>query len=142
MRPTGLLQGAGVVFLLGFGVHVADHARRGIDASPPAVTLIGALQGVLVVFAVWMAWTGRRGAPLAAIAVGLLSVALVTFGHLLPSHSPFSDSFVSPPATNVNAFSWASAVGEVATGLAFAIAGVKERLQARDDSFSSALSQP
>jgi len=39
-----------------------------------------------------------------------------------------SDSFVSPPQTNVTWFSWVTAVGEIGTGIIFGVAGVRARL--------------
>ena len=90
--------------------------------------LIGTIQGILVGVAAWMAWRGRRGAWLAAAVAGPLSVVLVTAGHLLPaSGSLLTDSFVSPPATNVTWTSWASAFLEMGAGLAFGAAGLASR---------------
>lgn len=119
------LRSAALVFAVAFAAHVADHARRGIDASPFPVFVIGTVQGGFLALAVWMAWRGARGARIAAVVVGLASVLLVTLGHVLPTHSPqFSDSFVSPPHTNVTWLSWLTAIAEIGAGLAFAAAGL------------------
>lgn len=109
--------GFGAAFLL----HGADHLRRGLDASPASVAAIGAVQAVAIGIAVVMAWTARRGAPLAAMGVGTVSILLVVFGHLVPGGT---DSFATPPATNVTALSWASAVLEIAAAATFAVAGL------------------
>lgn len=122
---TRFLRWAGLAFGLGFGIHGLDHLRRGFDASPDAVMVIGSIQGAFVLLAVAMAWRAHRHAGIAAILVGVASVLLVTFGHLLPASSEdFSDSFVTPPSTNVNVCSWVSAWLEIATAVAFAAAGL------------------
>ena len=122
------LRWAAIAFAIGWGVHVLDHLRRGMSASPHAIMVGGMIQGVFVVAAIAMAVTGRRRAPEAAIAVGLGSAVLFTYAHLLPSYFPaYQDSFVSGPRINVTWFSWISAVAEIGTGIVFAIAGLPAR---------------
>jgi hypothetical protein len=118
------LRWAAVLFAVGWGVHVADHLRRGMAASPHAIMVGGMIQGLFVVLAILMAVTGRRRAPEAAIAVGFASAILFTYAHLLPSYFPaYQDSFVSGPRINVTWFSWISAAAEIGTGIVFGIAG-------------------
>ncbi len=118
------LRWAAVLFAVGWGVHVSDHLRRGMAASPHAIMVGGMIQGLFVVVAIVMAITGRRWAPEAAIAVGFGSAILFTYAHLLPSYFPaYQDSFVSGPRINVTWFSWVSAAAEIGTGIVFAIAG-------------------
>jgi hypothetical protein len=118
------LRWAAVLFAVGWGVHVGDHLRRGMAASPHAIMVGGMVQGLFVVVAILMAVTRRRRAPEAAIAVGFASAVLFTYAHLLPSYFPaYQDSFVSGPRINVTWFSWVSAAAEIGTGIAFAIAG-------------------
>jgi hypothetical protein len=122
------LRWAAIAFAIGWGVHVLDHLRRGMSASPHAVMVGGMIQGLFVVVAIAMALSGRRRAPEAAIAVGFGSAVLFTYAHLLPDFFPaFQDSFVSGPRINVTWFSWVSAVAEIGTGIVFAIAGVRAR---------------
>jgi hypothetical protein len=117
-----------MLFALGWAVHVADHLRRGMSASPHAVMVGGMIQGLFVAVAILMALTGRARAPGAAIAVGLGSAMLFTYAHLVPSYLPaYQDSFVSGPRINVTWFSWVSAVAEIGTGIVFAIAGFRAR---------------
>jgi protein-S-isoprenylcysteine O-methyltransferase Ste14 len=105
-----------------------DHLRRGMSASPPFVMVGGMIQGLFVVAAVVMALTQRRRAPEAAIAVGFGSAVVFTYAHLLPTFLPgYQDSFISPPHINVTWFSWFSALTEIGTGIAFAIAGIRAR---------------
>ena len=127
--PAGrYLRWAAIAFAIGWGVHVVDHLRRGMSASPQAVMVGGMIQGVFVVIAVVMAYTGRDRAPQWAMAVGFGSAVLFTYAHILPSYFPaIQDSFVSGPRINVTWFSWVSAVAEIGTGIVFAIAGMRAR---------------
>jgi hypothetical protein len=122
------LRWAAILFAIGWGVHVTDHLRRGMAASPHAVMVGGMIQGLFVVAAVVMALSGRGRAPEAAIVVGLGSAVLFTYAHLLPTFLPgYQDSFVSGPRINVTWFSWLSALTEIGTGIVFAIAGFRTR---------------
>jgi hypothetical protein len=122
------LRLAALLFAIGWGVHVSDHLRRGMAASPHAIMVGGMIQGLFVVVAILMAATGRPRAPEAAIAVGFGSAILFTYAHLLPSYLPaYQDSFVSGPRINVTWFSWVSAAAEIGTGIVFAIAGIQAR---------------
>ncbi|MGO8964613.1 hypothetical protein [Mycobacterium sp.] len=129
------LRWTAISFAIGWGVHVLDHLRRGMSASPHAIMVGGMIQGLFVVAAVVMALSGRRRAPEAAIAVGFGSAILFTYAHLLPTFVPgYQDSFVSGPRINVTWFSWLSAITEIGTGIVFAIAGLRARRSAGGDS--------
>src|ERR1700761_5683108 len=125
------LRWAAIAFAIGWGVHLLDHLRRGMSASPHAIMVGGMIQGVFVVVVIAMAVTGRpqsRWAPEAAIAVGFGSAVLFTYAHLLPTFLPgYQDSFISLPHINVTWFSWFSALTEIGTGIVFAIAGIRAR---------------
>jgi hypothetical protein len=122
------LRWAASLFAVGWGVHVGDHLRRGMAASPHAIMVGGMIQGLFVVVAILMAVTRRRRAPEAAITVGFASAVLFTYAHLLPNYFPaYQDSFVSGPRINVTWFSWVSAAAEIGTGIVFAIAGMRAR---------------
>jgi len=115
-------------FLIGWGLHVIDHLRRGMSASPPAVMIGGTIQGVVVIIAITMAVRGHRHAPELAMFTGIASAVLFTYAHLLPSFWPaLQDSFVSGPRINVTWFSWLTALSEIGTGLVFAYAGYRAR---------------
>src|ERR1035441_1872540 len=122
------LRWAAILFAIGWGVHVLDHLRRGMSASPHAIMVGGMIQGLFVVAAVVMALSGRGRAPKAAVVVGFGSAILFTYAHLLPTFLPgYQDSFVSGPRINVTWFSWLSALTEIGTGIVFAIAGLRAR---------------
>jgi hypothetical protein len=130
-----ILRWAAIAFVVGFGIHGLDHLRRGMSASPPFIMVGGAIQGLFVAAAVAMALIRRRRAPEAAIAVGFGSAVVFTYAHLLPTFLPgYQDSFISPPHINVTWFSWFSALTEIGTGIAFAIAGIRARRPAGEAS--------
>jgi hypothetical protein len=127
-NATDILRWAAIAFAIGFGIHGLDHMRRGMSASPPFIMVGGMIQGLFVAVAVVMALTRHRRAPEAAIAVGFGSAVVFTYAHLLPTFLPgYQDSFISLPHINVTWFSWFSALTEIGTGIAFAIAGVRAR---------------
>ena len=121
------LKVAAVAFWLGVGVHGIDHLIRGWDASPTPVWVAGFIQIVLVNVAVWLVLTGRPSGAAWAVAVGLVSAVLFTAAHVVPTWWFLSDSYVSPPHTNVTWFSWLSALAEIGTALVFAVAGERAR---------------
>jgi hypothetical protein len=123
------LRWAAVAFAIAVAVHGLDHVRRGMTASPTDVMIAGAVQFVFVAIVVTMTLMGRQRSPEAAIVVGFVSALLFIYAHVLPTWwRVLSDSFVSPPHTNVSWFSWVTAVGEIGTGTIFGVAGVHARL--------------
>ena len=120
----GFLRLAAIAFAIGFSVHAFDHARRGLASAPTRVIVIGTIQGILAVVAIWMVLRGRDGGPMAAVLVGFGSALLFTNGHLLPI-SP--DSYVSEAHPSVTWFSWVTAFSEIGTGIVFGVAGLRAR---------------
>ena len=125
-EPGRFLRAAAVAFAIGFSVHALDHAQRGLTSAPLRVIVLGTLQGVFASAAVWIVLRGRERAPMAAILVGFGSALLFANGHLLPV-SP--DSYVSGAHPSVTWFSWATAFGEITTGILFGIAGLRARVR-------------
>jgi hypothetical protein len=115
-------------FLFGWGLHVIDHLRRGMSASPTFVMVGGMVQGVVVIIAITMALRGDARAPEVAIFTGVGSALLFTYAHLLPNLWPaYQDSYVTGPRINVTWFSWVTALSEIGTALLFAYAAVRVR---------------
>jgi hypothetical protein len=115
-------------FLCGWGLHVVDHLRRGMAASPTFIMIGGTVQGVIVVIAIVLALRGHARAPELAIFAGVGSALVFTYAHLLPSLWPaYQDSYISGPRINVTWFSWVTALAEIGTGLLFAYAGFRAR---------------
>ena len=117
-----VLRATAVTYGVAFVVHLADHLRRGVGASPRVVVVLGGLAGVFQVLAIGAALTRHAKAPLLAVAVGLPDAVGIFTAHLLPHWSGPSDSFPSH-APGVTAFSWATAIAELVAALAFAYAG-------------------
>jgi hypothetical protein len=135
VTPQTFLRAAALAFLLGWGLHVVDHLRRGMHASPTFVMVGGMAQGVVVVVAITMVLRGRARAPELAVFTGVGSALVFTYAHLLPSFWPeYQDSFLSGPRINVTWFSWLTALSEIGTGLLFAYAGVRSRRECTTES--------
>ncbi|MBW0017926.1 MAG: hypothetical protein JO236_10335 [Mycobacterium sp.] len=116
---------ATVFFALALGLHAADHIRRGMEASPPAVVAAGNAQILAAVITVILVILRNRWAPHAAVVVGIASAVGFSAAHLLPTWGPFSDTFVNPaPAAGVTWFSWVTAVVEIVADLVFAAVGL------------------
>ncbi len=122
--PDAFLRRAAIAFAIGFSLHALDHARRGLATAPTRVIVIGTIQGIVAVIAVWMVLRGRDRASTAAMLVGFGSALLFTSGHLLPI-SP--DSYVSGARQGVTWFSWLTAFSEIGTGLVLGIAALRAR---------------
>ena len=120
-----LFRWAAMAFAAALAVHGADHLRRGMAATPPAVMIAGSVQLLLAALTLALVFTASRWAPHAAIAVGLASALGFAAAHLLPHWGFFSDSFISaPPAAHVTTFSWVSAMAEILADVLFGIAGI------------------
>ncbi|MEZ5217656.1 MAG: hypothetical protein R2715_13990 [Ilumatobacteraceae bacterium] len=116
------LRVATATFVVALLAHGVDHLRRGLDASPAAVQLAGNAQLVLAGVTTVMVARRHRAAALVATAVGFGSAIGFSLSHLLPEWGAFSDSFVEP-AAGVNAYSWVTAVAEIAAGAALGVVG-------------------
>ena len=128
VQSEAFLRVSAWAFLLGWGLHVIDHLRRGMSASPMFIMVGGMLQGIVVVVAITMALRGHTRAPEAAIFAGVGSALVFTYAHLLPNFWPaYQDSYLSGPRINVTWFSWVTALSEIGTGLLFALAGARAR---------------
>src|ERR1700742_4893788 len=96
VRPLTFLRVSAIAFLVGWGLHVIDHLRRGMAASPMFIMIGGTVQGVFVVVAITMALRASRGAPEMAIFTGVGSALIFTYAHLLPSVWPnYQDSYLT-----------------------------------------------
>jgi hypothetical protein len=123
--PEHQLCGVAVVFMTAVAVHGADHLRRGVEVVSTQVTVAGTLQYLLAVLTLVLVRHRHPWAPAAAMAIGLISAVGFTAAHLLPHWSAFSDSFSSPVAPRVTAFSWATALFEIGADLCFAWTGLR-----------------
>jgi hypothetical protein len=119
------LRVTSVVFVVALLVHGADHVRRGIDVMTTQVLAGGTLQFALALVAVALVFRRHHAAAAVAAAVGFGSALGFVSAHLLPHWGAFSDAYVgSPVAPGVTAFSWVTALLEIAADVAFGWAGV------------------
>ena len=106
-------------------LHGADHMRRGMNVIPPAVMIGGTLQLILAAVTITLVFRRNRWAPLAAVGIGFAGAVGFTAAHLLPKWGFFSDSFINaPPWARVTAFSWVTAILEIAANLIFGAIGL------------------
>ncbi|BBX83891.1 hypothetical protein MAUB_17640 [Mycolicibacterium aubagnense] len=106
-------------------LHGADHMRRGMNVIPPAVMIGGTLQLIFAAATIVLVFKRNRWAPLAAVGIGFAGAVGFTAAHLLPKWGFFSDSFINaPPWARVTAFSWVTAILEIAANVIFAVLGL------------------
>lgn len=127
VRTFDALRYAALAFAVGLAAHGVDHAIRGFDVVSSEVAVAGNIQVVAAMITVALVFIGHRLAPIAAVLIGAGSALGFTAAHLLPTWSAFSDSFVTPaPGAGVTAYSWLTALLEIGTALAFAVAGARQ----------------
>lgn len=121
-RQLRTLRWAALAYALGLTLHTADHFRRGVDATTPAIVLLGTFGLVVGAIAIVLSLLGHLRAPLAAAVVGVPKAVAVSAVHLLPTWSAtFSDSFVSG---GVDGWTWAAGLTEIGGLLALGTAGL------------------
>lgn len=103
-RATGL-------YSMLFVIHNADHARRGIDASPEPVVWIGTAAAMLTAAMVTIVVLRDHRAPLVCAAGGAAIAIGVSFSHLLPKWGVLSDPL---PGGAVDFYTWIAVLGEIA----------------------------
>ncbi len=115
-----VLRSATWLFIAAFAVHNADHARRGVDASPQLVVWLGTGVAMLTAVIATLVFTGHPLAPRAA-ALGGGAIALgVSAAHLVPVSSVLTDPLT---VAGISPASWVAVFGEIAAGMVLAIAG-------------------
>lgn len=125
------LRWATVVFVTGWLLHSADHARRGTEVVTRHVQGLGVYGGLVMLLTVTLVFTGHRWAPHVAAFLCLPGSLMIAAVHLLPSWGVFSDAFPGGAARGVSALSWAAVLIETAGKLAVGLIGVA--MLVRDD---------
>jgi hypothetical protein len=115
-----VLRYAALVYLAAWGVHTADHVRRGTDALTEHLFWLGTANSVVQVSVIALALFGHRLAPLAAVVTAFPAAIGIAAAHGLPRWSVFSDAF---PGGGVDAWSWTAVLFEIFAALAFGSAG-------------------
>lgn len=109
------------VFLTGFALHNADHARRGLDEVRDGVVWGGTAVAMVTAVLITLIVTRHPVAP-AAAAIGGAAVAVgVSAAHLLPDWGPLSDSL---PEGEVDAVTWLAVFAEIGTAALLAFVAV------------------
>jgi hypothetical protein len=118
---TRPFRAAALVYVVGLSFHTLDHFRRGLDVLTPEVLWAGNVGIVIALLAIALALAGHRLAAPIAVAHGLSQALGVAAVHLLPSWGAFSDSLIGG---SVDALTWIAVLAEIASALAFGLAGV------------------
>ncbi len=85
------LKGGAWLFALSWCIHTADHARRGLFASPEGVIWGGTFVAILATAAITVIFSGHSVAPIMAAAVFPAIAFGVAASHFLPEWGPLSD---------------------------------------------------
>jgi hypothetical protein len=115
-----VLRYAALLYLVAWGVHTADHIRRGTDGLTEHLFWLGTANSVVQVAVILLALVGHRFAPIAAVVTAFPAAIGISAAHGLPRWSVFSDAF---PGGGVDGWSWAAVLFEIVAALAFGIAG-------------------
>jgi hypothetical protein len=118
-RPMRRLQAAGWIFITGFLLHNADHARRGLDVITDHVVWAGTIVAVVAAVTLTLVFTRHPSAPGVAMAAGFGIAIGVTLSHLVPEWSAFSDPLVD----GADGLTWVAVLSEVAGALLLGAAG-------------------
>ena len=117
------LKAAAAVFVTGFLLHNADHARRGIDAVTDHVVWAGTTVAIVAAVILTLVFTDHPHAPLVAAAGGLGIAAGVAATHLLPDWGVLSD-----PLLDLSVTSWVAVLAEIGGALLLGITATRQVL--------------
>lgn len=131
------MKGAAWLFIASWCVHTADHARRGLDASPEGVFWAGTFVALLAAVAVTLILSGHGVAPVVAAAVFPAIAFGVVASHLPPEWGPLSDPILVE--SNTDGWSIPAVMVEV---VAAAWLGLVALRLLRQHGFSSSIPEP
>jgi hypothetical protein len=123
-RADRWLRIAAVAYAVAFVLHTGDHFRRGVTSSPWLVVLAGTLAGIAQVTAIAAVLTGRPWAPRLAAVLGLIDAAGIAAVHFVTTPTAVTDPVVGAGATGIQLATPVAVALEVATALAFGLAGL------------------
>jgi hypothetical protein len=122
---SGAKQGlriATIAYLAGFVVHNADHARRGVDASPEPVVWAGTAVAMLTAVIATLVFTSHRLAPRFSAAAAASIAVGVAITHLTPSESTLTDPLT---VTGISPLSWIAVLAEIITAALLATVALR-----------------
>jgi hypothetical protein len=108
------------VYLVGFVIHTADHARRGISVVPEGVVWIGTAGSMLVAVIATVVLTDHAAAPAIAGFGAFAHGVGVALSHLLPKWGPLSDPL---PGGSVDLATWIAVFSEISGALLLSVVG-------------------
>lgn len=121
-RRQRQLISAGYLFLVGSGVHLFDHLRRGQGSVTEELYWAGNLALILQVAVITLVLTRHRLAPLAAVAAGFPLAIGFAAAHWLPEWSALSDPLWETGSWRW--FSYLASILEILGALSLALAGL------------------
>jgi hypothetical protein len=114
-------RAAGYLFMVGSGIHVFDHLRRGQGSVTEQLYWAGNLALVIQVVVITLILTRHPAAPPVAALAGFPLAIGFAAAHWLPTWSSLSDSFTS---NTVSVFSQFASAMEIAGALAVGLTGL------------------
>ena len=107
---------------VGFVVHNADHARRGLDVIDEGVVWGGTVVAMLLAVMLTLVAVRHTAAPAVTAVGGLTIVFGVAASHLLPEWGPLSDPL---PGGDVDAATWVAVFAEIAGAALVAVVALR-----------------
>lgn len=100
MNAISSLKPAGLVFIVTWVIHTADHIRRGTDLTSDGVLWAGTMAAVLAAVALTLIFTDHPLAPFAATAAFASLAIGVTATHFAPAWGYFSEPLLIDSQTD------------------------------------------
>jgi hypothetical protein len=127
-----VLRVATLVYPVGFVIHNADHAHRGVGATPEPVVWAGTSVAMLTAVVITFVFTRHPLAPLVAAAGGAAIAIGVAITHLTPITTVVTDPLT---VRGISPLSWIAVFGEIITAAVLAIIGLRAMRAAKVSTF-------
>lgn len=116
------LRVATLVYLAAFVLHNADHARRGVDATPEPVVWAGTAVAMLTAVLATLVFTSHGLSSRFAAFAGAAIAIGVSITHLTPTSTVLTDPLT---LSGISPMSWIAVLGEITTAAVLATVGWK-----------------
>jgi hypothetical protein len=124
MSARRWMLASSAVYVVGLGLHTADHIGRGVHAVTGEVLILGVLSTIAGLVTVGLIIADHPKAPIVAVVVGFQVAIGVAVVHIPPHWGVLSDPFIGASGTGVSAFSWAVVLLEIVGALALGTSGL------------------